>query len=200
MKPDFKENFLENTLTINEKAELDTLEGIIGREMGSFMAVGNALLTIRNSKLYREEFKTFEDYCRGRWGVSRAYANCVIGASTVADNLATCVAKPTNEYQLRPLVSLEPAQQRTVWEEAVKTAPAGKAVTYTQVKALVTELIGPAPSPPTKKKDPYAHSDANYFVSLAIINLGRIRDDDPLRVEAVGRISEWIQEKLTIWT
>ena len=86
-----------------------------------------------------------------RFGVSRAYANCVIGASTVADNLATCVAKPTNEYQLRPLVLLEPAQQRTVWEEAVRTAD-GKIVTYKLGKALVTELIGPAPSQPSPKK------------------------------------------------
>ena len=76
----------------------------------------------------------------------------------------------------------------------------GKVVTYKQVKALVAELIGPAPPAPPKKKDPYAHSDANYFVSLAMMNLEKIRDDDPLRVEAVGRISEWIQEKLNIWT
>jgi hypothetical protein len=33
-----------------------------------------------------------------------------------------------------------------------------------------------------------------------MMNLEKIRDDDPLRVEAVGRISEWIQEKLNIWT
>jgi hypothetical protein len=37
MKPDFKENLAEDNLTINEKAELDTLEGIIKREMGSFV-------------------------------------------------------------------------------------------------------------------------------------------------------------------
>jgi hypothetical protein len=60
-----------------------------------------------------------------------------------------------------------------------------------------------APEPkgpiPPKEKDPYAHSDAHAFVTMAISQLERIMDDDPLRVEAVGRISKWIQEKLITW-
>ncbi|MDI6752823.1 MAG: hypothetical protein QME78_00325, partial [Thermodesulfobacteriota bacterium] len=135
-----------------EKAELETLEGIIGREMKSFMAVGNALLTIRDNRLYREEFKTLKDYCRARWGLSISYAKYLISGSQVAANLATTVAlcttceiQPIHERQVRALIALEPDQQREVWEAAVKTAPAGKIVTYEQVKALVTRLIGPAP-------------------------------------------------------
>ena len=81
MKPDFKENLLENTLTINEKAELDTLEGIISREMGSFIAVGKALLTIRDRRLYREEFNTFNEYCKEKWGMSKDYAHRLIRGS-----------------------------------------------------------------------------------------------------------------------
>ena len=207
MKPDFKEDLLENTLTINEKAELGTLEGIISREMGSFMAVGNALFTILDRRLYREEFKTFNDYCKGKWGMGRSYAHYLVTGAKVAANLLStredlytpCEIQPFFEKQVRPLSQLEPEQQCDVWEEAVRIAD-GKVVTYKQVKALVTELIGPAPPAPPKKKDPYAHSDANYFVSLAILHLDKIRDDDPLRVEAVGRVSGWIQEKLTVWT
>jgi hypothetical protein len=206
MKPDFKENLLENTLTINEKAEFETLEDTIKREMGSFIAVGNALQTIRDQRLYREEFKTFKDYCNEKWGIGKAHANRLIGGSRVAANLAPrgalctpCEIQPTNEAQVRPLTVLEPAQQCEVWEEAVRSAD-GKTITYKQIKSLVAELIGPAAPSPPKKKDPYAHSDANYFVSLAMMNLEKIRDDDPLRVEAVGRIAEWIQEKLNIWT
>ena len=218
MKSDFKEDLLENTLTINERAELGTLEGIISREMKSFMDVGNALLTIRDRQLYREQFRNFKAYCTERWGMSKNYANRLISGCQVAVNLggqviqrskdgahghqlcSPCEIQPTSERQIRPLSQLEPAQQRTVWEEAVKTAPAGMAVTYTQVKALVAELIGPAPPAPPKKKDPYAHSDAHAFASMAILQLERIRDDDPLRVEGVGRVSEWIQEKLIVWT
>ncbi len=66
---------MKDHLTTNERMELETLEGVIAREMGSFMAVGNALLTIRDNRLYREGFKTFGDYCRGKWGVGKSYAN-----------------------------------------------------------------------------------------------------------------------------
>jgi len=36
-----------------------------------------------------------------------------------------CEIQPTSEFQIRPFTTLEPEQQRTVWKEAVKTAPAG---------------------------------------------------------------------------
>ena len=41
-----------------------TLDGISGREMKSFVDVGNALLTIRDRKLYREQFRSFNDYSK----------------------------------------------------------------------------------------------------------------------------------------
>jgi hypothetical protein len=147
------ETDLTTQLTIEEKAELENLEGTISREMGSFIVVGKALLTIRDQALYREGYKTFSDYCKGKWGKGRTYANYLIRGSRVATNLATAVAtmlpceiQPIHEQQVRPLAVLEPAQQCEVWEEAVRSAD-GKAVTFNQVKALVAELTAPAPEP-----------------------------------------------------
>jgi hypothetical protein len=51
-----------------------TLEGIIEGEMGAFIAVGRALSTIRNRKLYREEFRSFNDYNKEKLGMDRTYA------------------------------------------------------------------------------------------------------------------------------
>jgi len=202
MKPDFKENLLENTLTVKEKSELDTLEGIILREMGSFIAVGKALQTIRDQRLYREEFNAFNDYCKEKWGLERTYAHRLISGSQVADNLVLprgnlytpCEIQPIHEKQVRPLRPLEPEQQCEVWEEAVRTAD-GKVVTYKLVKALVAELIGSAAPSPPKKKDPYAHSDAIYFVTLAMAHLDSIRDDDPKLEEALNEVIDWINKK-----
>jgi hypothetical protein len=141
--------------------------------MKSFMAVGRALLTIRDQRLYREDFKTFKDYCTEKWGILKAHANRLIAGAKVATNLVQRIEdfsqgkeqaphgasnenfsqaphgakiQPTNEYQVRLLAILEPAQQCEVWEEAVRTAD-GKTVTYKLAKALVTELVGPAPEP-----------------------------------------------------
>lgn len=212
MKPDFKEDLLENTLTINERAELGTLEDTIKREMKSFMDVGNALLTIRERKLYREQFRNFKAYCTERWGMSKNYANRLISGSQVAVNLngqviqgskdgaichqlcSPCEIQPTFEYQIRPLTALEPAQQCEVWEEAVSSAD-GKVVTFKQVKALVTKLVGPAPPRPPKKKDPHPESDAIYFVTLAMAHLDSIRDDDPKLEEALNEVIDWINKK-----
>jgi hypothetical protein len=71
--------------------------------------------------------------------MGKALANRLISGSQVAANLGgpisqechktsrgilctPCEIQPTSEYQIRPLVPLQPAQQCEVWEEAVRTA------------------------------------------------------------------------------
>jgi O6-methylguanine-DNA--protein-cysteine methyltransferase len=196
------EENLTTQLSEKEKAELETLEGVITREMGSFVAVGKALLAIRDSKLYREQYKNFKEYCADKWGLSRQYSYDLIRGCQVAENLSAMAdnfaplvkIQPTNERQIRPLAILEPAKQYEVWEEAVRSAD-GKVVTYKQVKALVNELVGPA-APVTKKKDPHPESDALHFATIARSYLDKIRDDDPLREKALEEVRDWIIAKL----
>jgi hypothetical protein len=102
--------------------------------MGSFIAVGKALLTIRDRRLYREKFDTFNNYCKEKWELERTYAHRLINGFLVVANLVLprgnlytpCEIQPIYEKQVRPLCVLEPAQQCEVWEEAVRTAPVGK--------------------------------------------------------------------------
>ena len=195
---------LTTQLTEIEKAELETLEGIIGRSVKSFVDVGNALLTIRDQGLYREGHKTFNDYCKAKWGMGKTYANRLIVGSQVAENLVPhgtrltpCEIQPIYEYQVRPLVVLDPGQQCEIWEEAVRTAD-GKVVTYKQVKALVAELVAPAAvTPPEAPKAPKVHpeyTDAVGFALVALSQLGRIRDEDYKRDVAIKMISDWVEE------
>ncbi len=51
-------------------------------------------------------------YCRDRWGISKSRANQLVGAAKVVGNLATTVAKPTNEAQARPLTRLPVGDQQ----------------------------------------------------------------------------------------
>jgi hypothetical protein len=120
---------VEDNLT-TQLSEIETLEGVIRREMGSFIVVGKALQTIRDRKLYRERYRNFKEYCADKWGMSRQYSYNLISGSQVAENLSTRAdnfaplvkIQPISEYQVRPLTILEPAQQCEVWEEAVKSA------------------------------------------------------------------------------
>jgi hypothetical protein len=83
---------------------------------------GMALAEIRDSRLYREEFETFEDYCKERWDMSKMHAYRLIGSSEVNDALKSnqLVTLPANEAQARPLTQLEtPEAQQEAWEMVV---------------------------------------------------------------------------------
>lgn len=126
-----------DALTVSEVQRLEVLESVIDAGLQTFVHVGNALLEIRDSRLYRTSHGTFEDYCRERWQMGRNYASKMIAAAEVVLNLGTIVPiLPTAESQARPLVSLPPVAQREVWQAAVETAPGGK-VTAAHVQATV---------------------------------------------------------------
>lgn len=129
-------------LTAQEQGRLQTLEGVIEEGLKTFVEVGNALLEIRDSRLYRQEFGAFEDYCRDRWGMSRPRAYQLIGAAEVVGSLSTMVDKPISERQARPLTKLEPEQQQEAWQRAVETAPNGR-VTGAHVEKVVKEYLEP---------------------------------------------------------
>ncbi len=47
------------------------VEGVISLGLKTFVEVSHALKEIRDSKLYRQEYPTFDKYCREKWGWSR---------------------------------------------------------------------------------------------------------------------------------
>lgn len=87
-------------------ARLGELEGVIERGLATFVEVGQALLEIRDSRLYRETHRTFEAYCRERWAMSKSHANRQIDAAVVARLLTPTGVIPANEAQARELAPL----------------------------------------------------------------------------------------------
>ena len=59
---------MEEILVESERSELLQHEQVIEKGLKTFVDVGNALLAIRDKRLYRQGFGTFEDYCKDRWG------------------------------------------------------------------------------------------------------------------------------------
>ena len=145
----------------NETARLGELETAIERGLKTFVEVGNALLEIRDARLYRAAHGTFEEYCRERWGMQRNYANKMISAAEVATNLGTIVPiLPATESQARPLTSLPPEAQREVWERAVETAPAGR-VTAAHVQSVVDEYKKPMQEPEVLSRPHVSNNSGN---------------------------------------
>lgn len=110
-------------LTITEQHELERCEVVIKQGLETFLEVGQALMTIRDKRLYRLEFGTFEDYCRERWGMSRIHAHRMIEASEVVSNVLPMGNIPRTERQARPLTKLEPELQQKAWEQVVQESP-----------------------------------------------------------------------------
>ena len=129
-----------DALTKPERDTLAQCEGIIERGLRTFIEVGTALMAIRNSRLYRERYGTFDAYVTARWPeLSSRRAYQLMEAATVVQNLNPGSQTPTGERYVRPLVKLEPDQQRIAWERALESAPNGK-VTALHVQRVVDQL------------------------------------------------------------
>ena len=138
-------------LTTTEQARFTDLEQTIERHLTTFFEVGNALAEIRDSALYRLTYKTFEAYCRDRWGFSRIRAYQLIEASEVLTTVNKCDAQVT-EGAIRPLVGLEPEQQKQIFEAAAEEAMEdGVKITSRHIEAAKEAILGPETKPATRK-------------------------------------------------
>ncbi|QLE53262.1 hypothetical protein FD724_35685 (plasmid) [Nostoc sp. C057] len=129
-------------LTEQEQSDRLLLERKVER---AFFEAGKALTELRDRRLYRSTHKTFEDYCRDRFGHSRRQSYLLMDAAVVFDNLMKkCDPMdhilPTNERQVRPMTKLEPHQQQEVWVKAVEQS-GGKVPPARIVKNVVQQIM-----------------------------------------------------------
>ena len=133
------------SLTTREQRELGRAERTIARGLKSFLAVGMALKEIRDKRLYRQHFDTFEEYVAKRWELSRTRAYELCAASEVVADLSAIADirfLPENEAQARPLSRLKlPDQRERAWNVALeRAAEAGRAVTARDAEDAVKHL------------------------------------------------------------
>jgi hypothetical protein len=102
---------------------LKELEGIIERGLQTFIEVGNALLEIRDGRLYRESHASFEDYTQKRWAMSKPYAYRLIQAAEIA-----AVVPVGTESQARELAPLkhDPKAMQEAYKQAAQATSRGR--------------------------------------------------------------------------
>ncbi|MFZ5760980.1 MAG: hypothetical protein ACOY32_15295, partial [Thermodesulfobacteriota bacterium] len=142
-----------------ERREFARLQKVVFEDMRAFYRVGMALLEIRDRELYREESATFEGYCKKVFDFSRGHAYRLMGAAKVVENISPDSSPemspnwrhddgkvidliPMSESQVRPLVRLQPDQQREVWQAVVKNAGPRRKVTASLVNGVVKKYLG----------------------------------------------------------
>lgn len=104
-----------STSPLIETSRLQILESVIEKGKQTFIEVGKALLEIRETRLYRINYLTFETYCRERWNWGHSRVNQLMDAAEIST-----VVEVQNERQARELTPLrdEPEKIKQVWEQA----------------------------------------------------------------------------------
>lgn len=128
-----------------ENLEL-TIDQSLSKIASSFYAIGKALHTIKENKLY-SGYDSFVDYCFQRWEFRSAYAYNLIAAFLICENLveAGFTKLPRNESQCRVLASLSDQDQIKVWgiisQQEIITAN----VIKSEVQKIQKILVGSQP-------------------------------------------------------
>lgn len=115
------------------------------------MEVAQALRRIRDEELYRENYKTFEEYVDKRWGWTRRRAYQLIDACEVREDLCTVVHIPeaaeiTRERQLRELADVPTDSLEEVVTTAAKLAD-GKPITASILRKAKQQVMEPGDEP-----------------------------------------------------
>lgn len=93
----------EGPLGDDERALLTACENAIDGFRRAFISAGKALQNVRDRRLYRDDFPTFDEYCRDRWSMTRIQADRFIREWPIAQRLIPIGFKPP-ESQVREIV------------------------------------------------------------------------------------------------
>jgi len=172
-------------LTQTEATDLDDCEAVIRRGLKTFIEVGTALQKIRDGRLYRTQWSTFEEYLQQRWDMRRETADRTIRSAEVA----ALVGNPNglvkvNEAQARELAPLldQPETLDRVWSETVERT--GGKPTAAVIRLVRNEVTPPpAVPPPAPRKQrrnslPNAYRNAVFDLDNSIRRLERLHADD----------------------
>jgi hypothetical protein len=114
-------------LTSWETVRKEQLEKVVEGGLQEFLRVGAALAELRNRRLYRTTFATFEQYVRSRFGLSRSSADHLIRTTATALALLEGGEKllpSTTEAVIRPISALPtPELKAACWSLAKAVAP-----------------------------------------------------------------------------
>jgi hypothetical protein len=124
---------LPKELTDAERARLQVLEDTMEK---SWQALATAITEIRDRRLYRADYDTFEQYCQERWNYSKTHANRLVAGAEVNAIVAPVGVTLPTERIARPLTLL--LKQPEVLLEVAKTIDWEHATAET-VQAAVDE-------------------------------------------------------------
>lgn len=145
-------------LTEAEAVQYETLVTRFKKLEDHWVESMRILAEIRNQRLYRASYGTFEEFCHKELRMSRANVDRQCQTLEIVRLLPTNVVKPVKESHVRPLLRLKSGGQRIeAYQKVVAEAAAKKKrITGGLVTRVVNEILKPetpddaAPKVPTK--------------------------------------------------
>jgi hypothetical protein len=140
---------MRSSLSDEQRAVYNQLKREIQEEilagLKAFQRAGEMLYRIRDERLYREEFNTFEDFCRAELGHSKTYANNLIIGFSVTKELSDAwfTVLPNGERVARELAKYPRDMRKTIWARSIQIAEGRKLKnpTYKMVRDAAKETL-----------------------------------------------------------
>ena len=168
----------KEAITLTESKRLIQLEKIIKEGERAFVDVGNALLEIRDEKLYRADHNSFDDYCQEKWGWNRDRGYKLIIAAQVFESLPKSVSHGIqNERQARELAKIPPPSRAKVLEKIQKAEEPVTAKTIAahipppRKQTVIPPKSKPAPKPAPKVEPPKVTDTVGRVIPDALLGL-----------------------------
>jgi len=170
-------------LTPEESDRLYVCEKTIREGLGTFVAVGAALMEIRDARLYRQQHRTFENYVQSVLALSRPRAYELIDSSQVMHDLsaiAGIATLPQNEGQARELRRWKTPEERAEKWKTVLNAADNKPVTA----KFIRQILSPTSASPVGPEDTTRRAKA------CLTRLRSLVADSPSETKAVKLIAK----------
>lgn len=115
----------EKPLTRAEQKDFEQLDILVDKYISGFVVFSLACMEIRERRLYREKFDTWQDYCQTKTGMAKRTVDQYIAAAKAYRNLSAIAPNiedsendfplPVNEAQLRELAGQKEDMQQKAW-------------------------------------------------------------------------------------
>lgn len=136
---------MKDIITTQEATRLKGLEKTIAKGIATVWKVAEALTEIKESRLYRAKYKTFEEYCAAKWNFTKRRAYQLIEAGETRDSLPENVKQSfPNAKQLNALAKIPKegrAEAAKVIIDSVKQS--GQKLTAAVIEAHSARPISP---------------------------------------------------------
>lgn len=171
---------IEAEAALDALSRHDAREARIEQGLATFMQTATDLMAIRDEKSYRlKGHKTFEQYCRTRWGFSDSRARQLIGAAeTVTTVTDLGLPAPTNEAQARELAKVPAEQRAEVWAKVVDVTDGKPTAAAVRAAAAPPPPVSNPFDPPAAASEPTTLPESPQSQEVPPVLSGAVLDRD----------------------